>query len=358
MNKHLKGKLICLFLILLPAIFLAGCSPSSPQTAAGDGGVWRSADGGKTFAQITDALATKGRIVKYNNADVRSIYFDPADARTIYVTTDNEGISYSYDGGDSWQKFNQLNKGRVRALAIDPKNHCTIYALAENKLYKTADCGRSWISPYYHQATNAYLSGLAVDPENPQTLYLGDSLGEVLKSHDGGSSWNTVYRVSNGVIMDILIDPANTTMVYAATLKNGIYKSIDAGLSWASLGEGLKAYAASSEYRQLIMDLGTPDSLILASKFGILRSTDGGQRWQVVNILSSPQAVNILAIAANPKNSKEIYYSTESGFIKTTDSGNSWSSQKLPTTRTGSALAVSPVNSNLIYLGTKMPAKK
>lgn len=365
MKKLFQSRIV--ILALVPLVFLlAGCAASTPgsSTAAADGGIWQSIDGGQRWNQISDVAATKGKIVKISNVDVTNIVFDPTDSSIIYLTTENNGIIYSYDGGSSWQKFKTLNKGKIRGLAVDPKNHCTIFALQDNKLYKSTDCGHQWMTPYYHQKPEVYLSGLAIDPVNTNILYMGNSAGELMKSADGGNSWNTVFRAQyganklGGVIADIIVDPKVTSIIYVGTLKTGLYKSVDGGDNWNSLGEGLKSYVGSHEYKKLILDPATDDSLIFISKFGILRTTDGGTTWKIIPILPNSKAVSIQAVAVNPQNSDVIYYTTETTFLKTADSGSNWSSQKLPFSRWGSAIAVNPDKTSIIYLGSFKPTKK
>jgi hypothetical protein len=119
-------------------------------------------------------------------------------------------------------------------------------------LYKSVDAGRSWTL-----ATGALdidVNAVAVDPENPSTLYVGTSGSEggVLKSTDGGSTWQAGstglrWRVRSRSgkwttptmpVSALAIDPIDSATLYAVTAR-GVYRSTDAGTSWQPFNDGL-----------------------------------------------------------------------------------------------------------------------
>ncbi len=359
MNKKNYFRII---LGLVLAVLASGCAVNigtAPTATVIDGGIWRSGDAGKTWSQDIAIPTTNGKIATIGNIDVRKIIFDPSDPNAIYLTTENNGIVYSYDGGSSWQQFKRLSSGMIYAVAIDPKNKCVLYSLAGNKLYKSLDCGRTWDTPYNHQNPGVVLTDLVIDFSNTSVLYVVDGAGEIIKSTNGGVSWDTIFRERNGSLFsDIIMDPANSKIIYATTLSNGIYKTIDGGVTWSSLNEGLSHYSGSLTYRKLIIDRATPGALILVSQFGILRSSDGGSTWSPLGLLPAPGTITLYSAAVNPKNSQEIYYTTATTLVKTTDGGNTWSSRALPFSRIPNTMAINPANSNIIYIGTKLPPKK
>jgi len=317
----------------IAVLFLSGCSLGNLGSSSANlktyGGVWLSQNSGNNFTQASDLLATKGKVASFGGLALNRLVFDPQDAKTVYALTQSNGIFYSLDAGASWKQFGSFTKGNISGLAVDYNNKCVVYFIADNKLFKTNNCGRDISEIYYHQKTKVILTALAVSQISGE-VYLGTSDGEILKSVDGGQSWATVMREKNDRIADILIDFADAKKLYVATLKNGILKSIDGGDSWKSLGEGLKSYIGSHEYRQLSLMPATADGLILVSKFGLLKSIDGGDSWQVIEILPESKKTSILALGINPKDSNEFYYATLNSLVKTVDGGVKWSSKKLP----------------------------
>jgi photosystem II stability/assembly factor-like uncharacterized protein len=359
----MKSTLLKILTLAGLALLTSGCvlfpvTSNKAATSKADGGVWRSADGGKTFAQAGDVLTVKGKVSTINNLGILKLTLDPSDSATIYGATEANGLIYSLDGGNSWSQFEALKQGYVRAVAVDPFNKCVVFVLIDNKLYKTENCGRDFTNIYYHQKATVILTALAVDHKNSKIVYVGTSEGEILKSTDGGNTWLTVRRQAGDKIIDILVDLSNNRIIYVGTTKSGILKSLDAGQNWTSLGAGLASYVGSHEYKQLIPDPATPNGLIFISKFGLLRTVDGGDSWQVIELLPNAKKTSILAVAVNPKSSAEFYYATASSLVKTSDGGVKWSSKKMPfSTRLTTGIFISSENPNIVYL-TTAPIKK
>lgn len=345
MRKQMLVKAFLASLVLL----LSGCSLSTSSKAP-DGGVWKSADTGKSWQQANDVLATKGKVLGLGSVGINRISFDPQDNKTIYLATEGSGVFYSLDAGVSWQGFVQLPKATFNDVAVNPKNKCVVYAVTGNKLFKTENCGRDFSNVYYHQKDQVIINAIAIDFYDPQVVYLGTSEGELLKSTDGGRAWQTSYRAGSAVI-DLLIDPADSRIVYAGTQKNGLFKTVNSGGAWTEIDTGIKAYSGVSEYRRLLVDPATVGGLIFVSKSAIIRSSDRGASWKPMELLPSQKAVVITSAGVNPQNSSELYYTTASTLVKTADAGNTWSSTKLPHTQNTSFFAIAKDGS--AYLATK-----
>lgn len=348
MSKIKKQIFIKIFLLLL-IILLSGCGLNT-NSKLPDGGVWKSTDGGRSWQQVNDILATKGKILKLNLININKIVFDPQDNKTIYLATEGNGVFYSLDAANSWQSFSQLPKTTFNDIAIDAKNKCVIYVVSGNKLFKTDNCGRDFLNIYYHQKDQVILNAVAVDFYNPQIVYLGTSEGEILKSTNGGRSWQTSFRAGSS-IMDILFDPTDSRIVYVGSQKSGLFKTMNAGDSWSEINTGISSYSGVNEYRRLLIDRATPGGLIFVSKSAIIRSSDRGNSWKSIELLPSKKTIVITTAGVNPQNSQELYYTTESTLVKTSDNGNTWSSIKLPYNQNTSFFAIS--RDGLIYLAIK-----
>lgn len=340
-----------LFLIglLLLTVVATGCTISVGSSGGSDGGVWKSTDSGVKWAQVVAVPAVGGKVASIAGVDVFRMVIDPQDENTIYLATEGDGIIYTNDAGASWRQIPEFKDKKIRSVAIDPYYKCSLYALVDNKLFKSNDCGRFWTNIYFHQNSSVILTDLEINPQDGSVIYMSTSAGEILKSTNGGESWLTVQRISKGSFIDIIINASDSKVVYAATVEDGIYKTSNAGVNWAFLGEGLKSYSGSHQYRSLIV---VGDQIILVSKYGMLKSVDGAETWEIIDLLPAPKATNIYSAAINPKNNKEIYYTTATTLVKSVDGGISWSSQKLPFSRIASQVLINPDNPDIIYLGT------
>jgi len=348
------NKLFIFTFLIATTLLVSGCTIKlgGDKKTTIDGGVWKSTDQGQVWTQVALVPTTGGKIASIANIDIRRMIFDPADYETIYLSTEKDGVVYTNNGGTTWNQFKHFSGVKIRAVAVDPKDKCNLYVLAAQKMFKSTDCGRFWDDIYVHQNAEVVLTDVVVDYINSSIIYMTTSAGEVLKSADGGRSWAAVHRINRGVFLDLVMDASDSRIVYVASQKNGVYKTTDAGATWVGLGDGLKAYAGSQEYQSLIMDPATKNSLILISKFGMLRTRDGGASWEIVNLLPASKKTTIYSVAVNPLDSKEIYYATRTTLVKSGDGGQTWSSQDLPTSRSASQIIINKTNPEILYLGT------
>lgn len=71
------------------------------------------------------------------------------------------------------------------AFAAEPSQNPVMYAGLPDGVWKSADAGKSW----RRLTTRAGVSALAVHPGKPELVFAGTDQGEILRSSDGGSSW-------------------------------------------------------------------------------------------------------------------------------------------------------------------------
>lgn len=311
------------------------------------GGIFKSQNRGEQWLQKA-ALFTSAGIKPFGGVNITTLAFDPQDRLAIYAGTRENGMFYSYDGGESWYLPKDVASGYVGSIAVDPKSKCVIYAAQGNQVMKSVDCNRTFTRAYNEATPQTFVTAVAVSPFNAAIVYAGTSRGTLLKSVDAGNSWSIQGRVS-GSVYTIVPDSRNSSLIYVLVTGRGFWKSTNGGQQFQELTPALRS-ANATDVRRLVLDRATPNALLLASKQKLLRSTDGGATWTALPIISR-EGVEITALAVNPKNSKEIYYGTASTFYRSVDGGQNWSTERLPSTRQASALLVDPENPVVIYMG-------
>jgi len=339
-----------IFLVAL-SLLATGCTISlgGNQSANSKAGVYKSADKGETWVEKNLFLHSQGA-GSISNVNVLNLMFDPTDNRSLYLTAETAGLLFSYDSADSWQKAKPVGDGRINSAAVDPKDKCTLYATYANTILKSTDCSRSWTEAYIDSRGDKIMTALATDGYNQGVIYAANSGGDVFKSTDSGATWQVIYRLKDA-IAKMLILPQDTRVIYLATKTKGLYKSADSGATWQQLNDGLTQYSGALEFRNLLINEGEANSLILVCKYGLLKTVDGGTVWDPIKLITPPASVDIFGVAVNPKDSKEIYYSTKTTFYKTTDGGATWVTKRLPTSATAVSILVDSVNPNIVYLG-------
>ena len=102
-----------------------------------------------------------------------------------------------------------------------------------------------------------YGQKMAIDPNNPNIVYVGTPLNGLFVTTNGGATWQSVSAVPVSLtdaggdspgITGIEFDPANTNIIFAASCGNGVYETTNAGASWSKLSGGPSSvqYAAMS----------------------------------------------------------------------------------------------------------------
>ncbi len=311
------------------------------------GGVFKSQDRGMQWVQKA-TLFTSAGMKSFGGVNITTFSLDPQDHFALYAGTKENGMFYSYDGGESWYSPKNVASGYVGSVAVDPKNKCVIYAALGNQVMKSVDCNRTFKRVYNEATPQTFVTAIAVSPFNASIVYAGTSRGSLIKSVDAGNSWSIQGKVS-GSVHDIVPDSRNSSLVYVAVTGKGIWKSTNGGEQFQDITASLRP-AQVTDVRRLVLDQATPNALLLAAKQKLLRSVDGGVTWAVLPIISR-EGVEISALAVNPKNSKEIYYGTGSTFYRSIDGGQNWSTERLPSTRQASALLVDPENPAVVYMG-------
>lgn len=223
--------------------------------------------------------------------------------------------------------------GRINTVAFHPSNTNTYWIGAPaGGLWMTTNNGSSW-SCLTDNNNVLGVSDIAIpsDYASSQTIYIatGDrdawdnrSIG-VLKSTDGGSTWNTTgiqYNLSDYEMVNrLLIDPNDDQTIIAAT-SNGVYKTTNGGASWNN-------QLTSLSFKDMEYKPNDYNTLYGSTTNGaIWRSTDGGNNWnQVLN------QGNRIELAVTPANSSYVYAvvanssSGLDGIYRSTNSGASFS---------------------------------
>ncbi len=349
--------MLCVGTLLL---FGAGCLGGTGQTATGpDGGVFRTK---------TDVFAAKVDVVEWKQLKLLNLgtkleanglaavgtvtaAFDPQDPLTIYLGTVQDGLFYTGDGGDSWQRAKGLSVGRVQAIAIDQTSRCVLYVGRANQIFKTETCGREWNQVFFDGRVDKTFTALAVDPKNGSVVYAGTSDGDLFRSDNAGATWRATYRVAGIRIMNLVVDPRDSAVVYAASWGSGVLKSTDGGGSWVSIRKPFQDFDKARFPRAVVLDPNVANRVYHISRFGILRSDDAGVTWTPLTIASPNNTLDVRAMAVYPKDPKKLTYSTNTSIAFSYDGGVTWTNRKLPTSRGASFMAFDGAEKPSLFIG-------
>lgn len=346
-----------LSLILFVTLFLvSGCTLSfnTGQNTEGvvDGGVYKSINDGTTWLQKTLISTTAGKPKTFAMLDIISLAMDPSDEKAIYAGSINNGLYYTYDSGASWFQVTSLGQITVNAIAVDPKNKCSIYVASANKLIVSRDCSRTWSPIYFDNDLAETVTSIAVDQYNNNNIYIGISRGDIIKSSDQGVSWKTVNRLKDDVAK-ILISPNDSRIIFVATKQKGLTRSLDEGNHWEDLTANFYQLDSSSNFHEMVMSASQPGLILLANKYGILKSNDNGHLWSKLNLITPEKDATINSLVLGATDTQKIFYVTNTTFYRSVDGGQNWTTRKLPTSRAGWVLLTEPKDKGALYMAAK-----
>jgi photosystem II stability/assembly factor-like uncharacterized protein len=308
---------------LASLLFLgAGCiSFSAGGSGTGlDGGLFRSGDKGETWQQRIDVPATGGQVRTIGGVNIAAIVQDPSDPSALYLGTVENGMFYSYDGGATWQQSPQIARGRIASIAVDSSHKCTVYLTAENKLLKTDDCSRTWKVAYTDTRPERKTTSVLVDYFNPRIVWLSTDSGDVLKSEDGGTSWTSLHDFKSPVLK-MAMHAGDSRRVLVATKNAGLWRTDDGGAGWRDLRDGYKQFSGTNDFTDMALGASEPNVVVMASKYGLVRSNDFGDSWFSVDLVTPPGSTVIYSVALDPKDANGLYYGTSTTFYRSPNGG-------------------------------------
>ena len=251
----------------------------------------------------------------------------PLDARVLYVAS-GMGIFKSSDQGRTWRRANDgLRDPYVVDLVISASARNTLYGSTPDGVFKSSDAGRHWTPTSLTTGPDA----LAVDPRDPNTVYAAGG-DDVLKTANGGRSWHAV-TVGRRVFA-LAIDPRQPSTVYAGA-GSGVFKSMNAGRTWRAMNRGLFPAETKAEREHRLgegfilafaINPGRPQTLYLASNYGVFKSTNAARTWHWVStgIPGNGKFKLVGSIAIDPRNAQTLYTGTSRGVFKSTNGGRRW----------------------------------
>jgi photosystem II stability/assembly factor-like uncharacterized protein len=304
---------------------------------------------------------------------ISAIACSPTNANVIFVGAADGGVWKSTDGGTTWApKTDSTPTTSIGALAIDPTNESTIYAgtgeanYANHSRYglgllKSTDGGESWTLLAGSTFAGRTFAKIVVDPSG---AHLWAAIGHaggfpelaaakghpgatgpvgVFRSDDAGATWAQVAGGLPSVeATDFTIAPTSPPAMYAAigrifgSAQNGIYRSTDGGASWTKLAGGLPSGAgigrvslafAPSQPARVYAFVANPASSSGggASTFGAYRSDDWGANWTTLPIpsIQSTYGWYLNVVSVSPTNANTAFFGGLD-LVRTTDAGASF----------------------------------
>jgi photosystem II stability/assembly factor-like uncharacterized protein len=345
----MKSRIGQLSLVATLLLMGAGCFGGS-DTSGTDGGPWKTEDGGKTWVQQA-ALPTSAGVGSINGVNVTAYAIDPSDATMYYIGTDANGMMYSLNNGEDWQRPEEdaARAGKVIDIEVDPTNVCTVYVLKSDRLLKTTDCMRSFSSTYIETRPDESLTAFTLDWYNAKVIWVGTTAGDVIRSSDGGASWATITHTKNDV-SGIELSRADSRIVLVGSSGKGLFRTEDGGVTWTEYEDTLKAFK-NSDYVYGFAQTTNGSSIVMNTKYGLLVSGDKGLTWTSMSLISNDKDARAWSLAINPSDANDVYYGTSGVLYHSTNGGQSWQTEDFPSGRMPLTMLVHPTTTDRLLVG-------
>ncbi|HEX9794074.1 MAG TPA: family 16 glycoside hydrolase [Planctomycetota bacterium] len=328
--------------------------PSEPSTwymGAAGGGVWRSEDDGRTWANLSDGFFG-GSIgaVAVSEWDPNVIYAGGGEVTVRGNVSHGTGIWKSVDRGKTWVHAGLADSHHVPRIRIHPRDPELVYAAVLGHLYGPSEArgvyrsrngGASW-ERILTAGEDAGAVDLVMDPRNPRILFAStwrvrrtphglESGGEgsaLWKSTDGGDTWTDVSgneglpEGTRGII-GVSVSAADPERVFAIVEaeEGGLFRSDDGGETWRRVNQERFLRQRAWYYSRVYTDPQDADRLWVVN-VGLWRSKDGGASFERVR---TPHGDHH-DLWISPADSARMAVADDGGAQVSVDGGDSWSS--------------------------------
>jgi len=325
--------------------------PGDPKTfyvSGVDGGIFKTTNGGTTFAEIFNDQAFYS---------IGALAVAPSDPNVLWVGTGEgdprnsvsygNGVYRSTNGGATWTHLGLDETERIKRIVVDPRDADVAWVCAlghewgpneERGVFRTRDGGATWDRVLYvDQDTGC--SDLDLDLSNPRILYAGmwtfrrvpwhfDDGGKETapyRSMDGGDTWEKLHLTDAPMArIGIQVAQSQPNTVYVISeipdMKGELWRSDDHGETWRVVNTDPNINFRPFYYSDLRVDPNNPEVLYTLSG-RLSKSTDGGRTFERIanDVHGDHQSFWI-----DPMDSKRIISGSDGGFQVSFDGGETF----------------------------------
>jgi photosystem II stability/assembly factor-like uncharacterized protein len=309
--------------------------PTSPQNqtlyAATQGeGVWKSVDGGQTWAQASNGIRALG----FPHDDPHTLEIDETNPNYIYAGSINGGYR-SLNGGSNWEKMDHPS-GSILALLTHSGAPGKVFSYHNSlDISMTNGSSGSWVTAAGFPG-NFSRGDIGIAADDSNIIYVGtwgfhNAPTGVYKTTNGGTTFTHIFNEqdsSNTEIQTLAVHPQNHDIVFIGLRRDwpyepgkeyGVYKTIDGGINWYKITNGLPGEFFA---QQIVFCPSETDIIYMVGEYengcNMFKSTDGGESWWQISGYCGR------TIAVHPSNPDHLFMGSWDGFYVSLNGGNAW----------------------------------
>jgi photosystem II stability/assembly factor-like uncharacterized protein len=316
------------------------------------GGLWRTDDAGAYWVPVGQGqfrYASVGAIALYEkNPDI--MYVGLGEPQLRQSASWGDGVYKTTDGGETWAHLGLDEARQISQIVIHPDNPDLVYVGSmghawgpspERGVFRTKDGGESWEKVLF-KSDGAGVIDLIMSPEDPNLLFAavwefdrkawgaktGGPESGLWKSTDGGDKWTEITR-NEGMPagmwgrVGLTMSAADPKRVYALIdneTQQGLYRSDDRGETWRLISTDANITARPFYFYHLEADPSNADHLWVPGN-KLWSSKDGGETW----VLEPGIKDDFHDIWIDPKDPNRMVATNDGGTQVTLTGGKTWS---------------------------------
>ena len=317
------------------------------------GGVWKTRNAGITWQNVSDGF--------FRTSSVGAIAVAPSDPEVIYAgmgeacirgnVSPGDGVYRSADGGKTWSHLGLADTHHISRIRVHPTNPDWVMVAAlghafgpneERGIYRSTDGGQHF-DRVLARSENTGAIDLAMDPNNPRILFAalwqvrrkpwalegGGPESGLWRSADGGTTWTDISHAPGLPDDEVLgrigvsVSRAFPNRVYAIveSKQGALFRSDDGGGHFERCSDAAGLRTRPWYYSHVFADPVDPDTVfVLNSTF--FKSADAGKTFTPV---ATPHGDHH-DLWIDPQNAQRMIHGADGGAAVSLDGGRSWSS--------------------------------
>jgi len=330
--------------------------PVTFYVATATGGLWKTTDGGVTYEAVfeNEAVHSIGAVAVHP-VETEVVWVGSGERANRQSSSWGDGVYRSTDGGETWANVGLRDSHHIGRITLHPEDPDIAWVAAmghlwgpnaERGLYRTGDGGRTWQQVLFIDQDTGVVD-VALDPLDPDIVYAatyqrrrtpfgfdgGGPGSGLFKSSDGGRNWKelvtglpegekgrigiSLYRRDPSIVY-VCVEQGwryNASTAYTER-RAGIYRSEDHGESWTWMSDWNPRPMYAS---QILVDPNDDQRIYMQNSFS--RSEDGGKSF---SSLRQSLHGDDRILWVDPADSRHLIKGDDGGVGISWDMGGSW----------------------------------
>ncbi len=283
--------------------------PTYPPT------IFRSTDGGVSWTRLNAKGLPSPPIGRQAFAFVAK-----SGGRDVFAGL-RDGLYRSEDGGETWARVTVDPRIKPVGVITDPRNPDVVF-VTQTALYRSADGGRTF-DAWAGAPSGDDFQLLWIDPRDPARVLAGVDQGAIV-SVDGGVTWSSWYNQPTGQFYHVATDDRFPYHVFAAQQDSGSV-AVPNRSDYGQIGFRDWYSPGGFEFGYLAPDPLDPDVVFAGGWYRTVVRFDR-RTGQIVHVFvpgARYRSVNNAPMTFSPQDPRTLYYGTQF-LMKTSDAGVTW----------------------------------